>query len=967
MFRRLPVLAVLAAFSGFALDGIYGSPPLTPPQRERLLGALERRWESFQDPSPQMGVRSLFEFALESAEADHGLERLGGALERAERMQDRDPESRTYGNFRWYWGAERPEDLNAVEFSMQDAALLWMRHRERLPEDALERLERLISFAVEGIRRHNVRESYTNIFLMKTWNCIALGEQTERPELAREGYAMLDAWLLYTWEHGVHEYLSPTYYGTDLDSLLLIAAFSRDSRARSQAETALRLFWTDIAANWFEPCLRLGGAHSRDYDYVTGHGYLDHHLRFAGWLEPHADAAPLRFAALTGWRPPGELRTLAVERLPRMVRQRWGAGAGERAAQYVGRSVSLGSAGASYADPMDKTLTVHFAGGPGMPVVSFLMDARNDPYGRLRNPVGGGHSKALHLTPFLMSVQREREALLLAAISPGDRGFQRPAPDPVCLLSHVVLPREGVALWVGDEPVAAGIEAGPAESLPGAEVRELLRDTGLGAVSPWRRLWTSRFDAATPGRAFEIERAVHIESPFRVERDARASGGRFVWKPGAPGEVGPGGGRALIPLQVPEAGSYYLLARILSPTPSEDSFQLRIRKGTRDLLPLSDWHTGVHADWTWQAVCLSPGEPTAIELPAGTALLELLCREDGTKIDRILLTDRRRTARPVPLDRPVFARHGDAAAGFRIVHAADMRGGPATVELRTDVAASDAMTLTVIHAAGKPESGRASVALWTRVAESLDEAGFARFRSEFAQASASAAFDGTTLEVTAQGIHAPLRLRANLETYDRQVCAGEEPGAAEALLAVDGRDLGREILAAVDPIAAYRELLESLDSGNIGRPDQPFEAEDAAFLLWPFQKGADPAASGGAFVWQPGEPGLGGGSSGARALIPFLLPAPGPYYLWARVQAPTPDDDSFRIRIRQGADERVPASDWHTGVHTAWEWVPAELGAEKQRALDLPEGLVLIEILCREDGTKIDQIWLTADAERTPR
>ena len=80
--------------------------------------------------------------------------------------------------------------------------------------------------------------------------------------------------------------------------------------------------------------------------------------------------------------------------------------------------------------------------------------------------------KAFHLTPFLMSVQREREALLLAAISPQDRGFQRPVPNPTCLLSHVVLPRDGVAVWVGDARVEVGFAVGATEFLPASAFRE---------------------------------------------------------------------------------------------------------------------------------------------------------------------------------------------------------------------------------------------------------------------------------------------------------------------------------------------------------------------------------------------------------------------------------------------------------------------------------------------------------------
>jgi hypothetical protein len=471
---------------------------------------------------------------------------------------------------------------------------------------------------------------------------------------------------------------------------------------------------------------------------------------------------------------------------------------------------------------------------------------------------------------------------------------------------------------------------------------------------------------ALPNRAFEVERAVLVEAPFETAKDARASGGTFVWKPGEPGEVGPSGGRALIPIRVPAAGQYYLLARILAPTPSEDSFSIRIRNGAGELLPLSDWHIGVHEDWTWAAVKFSPGAPTAIDLPAGLALLEIVCREDGTKIDQILLANQRETAQPVPLDQPVFVRCKDAAAGFRIVHAVDLQGHPARAELRTDLGVSTAMTLTVVHSATKPESGRASVAVWTRVAEGLDDAGFARFRREFAQAAATAQFDGTTLEVSGQGLQGPLRLKANLATSERLVCEGEEPGAAAALLSVDGRDYGREILGGVAPVASYRRMLESPANAKSAVPDRPFEAESAAFIVPPFTVGQDDDASGGKFVWVPGRPGLGGGSNGARAIIPVRLPAAGTYYLWGRVQAPTPDDDSFRIRIRQGAKELLPMSDWPAGVHAKWEWTRMELGPAKLHAVELPAGQVLLEIFCREDGTKIDQVFLTADPAREP-
>ena len=779
MARRLlyGLLLLGLCVPAFASDTVYTSPPLSQSQRGAFTRSLDRRWESFQKKLPNLCVRELFAFALDSAEADYRLDRIDGALAIAEEMQDvKDPNTRTYGNFKWYWKSEKPEDLNAVEFSMQDAALLWMRHRDRLPAEARERLERLIKSSIEGIHRHNVSDAYTNIFLMKAWNCIALGENTGRPDLAREGYALLDAWLLYTWENGVHEYVSPTYYGTDLDSLMLIAKFAQQERGRRQAEAALRYFWTDIAANWFEPGKRLSGSHSRDYDYVTGHGYLDNHLWRVGWLEAKPEWVPTHFAALAEWPPPAELRKLA---LPRMVRQRWSSQPGDRSANWVGRSIALGTAGATYGGAMDKPLSVVFAGGDKMPMVNFFMDARNDPFGKNREETGGGHMKAFHVVSFLMGVQREREALFLTTTSPEDADFKRYTKTPTCLLSQLVLPRDGVTAWIGEEQ------------------SNLTKEVG---------------------------------------------------------------------------------------------------------------------------------------------------------------------AKPVQLGQPVFVRCGDAVAGFRVVHAVNMEGGPAAIELKNDGNKLGAMTLTVTHSPAKPGKGRASVALWTRVAEGLDDAGFAQFRRDFAQAEAKAVLEGPILDVTASG----LRLKANIEKQERLACEGDDPGAADLLLAVDGKDLGREALQDVEPIAKYRRVLESPNGEGALTPDRPFEIENAALIIPPFEVGEDPAASGGKFAWMPGKPGEPGGDTNARAVIPVRVPTAGAYYLWARILTPTPSDDSFFFRIRQGSKELLPRTDWHTGTHTSWAWSPVELGAAKQRAITLPAGVVLLEVICREDGSKMDQIVLTPDADRKP-
>ncbi|MCX7010372.1 MAG: hypothetical protein NTY53_24555 [Kiritimatiellaeota bacterium] len=244
---------------------------------------LEKRWRALREPKARSSTRELFEFTLEATAQNWHPERVEHALELAEQKQDRDPKSKTYGNFAWYWEDPKPIDLNAAEFAMQRATLTWILYHDRLSPKAQEILQRLIQFSVEGMQRHKVSVDYTNIFVMKTWNCIALGENTGRPELARAGYAMLDEWLRRTRQIGVHEYLSPTYYAVDFECLGAIARHAKHPAARAKAALALEYLWTDVAANWFTPAARLGGAHSRDYDYLPGHGMLDQWVARVGW------------------------------------------------------------------------------------------------------------------------------------------------------------------------------------------------------------------------------------------------------------------------------------------------------------------------------------------------------------------------------------------------------------------------------------------------------------------------------------------------------------------------------------------------------------------------------------------------------------------------------------------------------------------------------------------------------------
>lgn len=407
----LPLCLIAAAASAASL-------PDYPVLDAKQTADFDRQWRKIEARGPDTTARGSYEFFLNVVAHQWRPENWAALIDSVEELHDRDPASLTYGNYRWYRREPKVNDRNALEFSMQAASLAWAAYHDRLPAEARDKLTAALTLGAEGMLRHKVNVSYTNIFLMRLANCVLVGEALNRPDLVQKGREWLDEWFAYTRQNGVHEFSSPTYYGTDLTDLGGLINLSRTPDIRAKAEAALRLFWTDIAANWFTPYQGIAGAHSRDYGFLYGHGYLDQQLLRAHWMtaaatgESHSAIDDLTFVA-----PPPDLLTQATSDVPRLVTQKWGPNPWERATHYVGREFTLGTAGAGYG-AQDKVLTLTLAGGPKLPLVNFFLDYHHDPYGQSKMGTADGHSKLTHLMPFVASVQRGPEALLLAWYDP---------------------------------------------------------------------------------------------------------------------------------------------------------------------------------------------------------------------------------------------------------------------------------------------------------------------------------------------------------------------------------------------------------------------------------------------------------------------------------------------------------------------------------------------------------------------
>ncbi|TWU31166.1 hypothetical protein [Novipirellula artificiosorum] len=443
------VIAILEATA-------FSAPPLSDSRRQVIVQAAAERCDVFWDriaqfePDDRESCRRLFSTALAFCEARVHPERLDRLFDLATQMQDRDPASPGYGNLRWYWGDETVTDRNAVEFCMEDACLIWRRHRDWIPQPAREKLQLLIELGAQGCQRHRVPTSYTNIALLNASNLIQLGELLATAAVADDGYRRLEAMVMWTWQFGTHEYCSPTYYDPDLSGLMWIETYAERSSGRLQAAALTDLLWTDIAANWYAAAARIAGPQSRSYDYLHGLGGLQRTLWVNGWIDekmPSPDS--LLHSVLAQRSPAARLLQMSLDRYPRTVRQSWGESLSQSRTHQMYRDITLGTSGACYGK-QDLPMTIDLPGSPEQTHCYFIADGREDPYGKKKYSAGSaGHMKALHLTPLWAGAQRGNDAIGVAVYRKQDL----PASLVTNLQSHFVLRRQPDAIYVDGQTV----------------------------------------------------------------------------------------------------------------------------------------------------------------------------------------------------------------------------------------------------------------------------------------------------------------------------------------------------------------------------------------------------------------------------------------------------------------------------------------------------------------------------------
>lgn len=158
----------------------------------------------------------------------------------------------------------------------------------------------------------------------------------------------------------------------------------------------------------------------------------------------------------------------------------------------------------------------------------------------------------------------------------------------------------------------------------------------------------------------EAESADSITAPFQILDDALASGGKYISNPTEAGQSNtnpPTTGIAKYNITLTEGGTYKMLLRVICTVGGEndDSCYVKITGATPSITPGGNdgWTNCNNIDgtmaaadtqvWFWAQVreygTTYPGNVITFDIPAGSTTIQIAYREDGLKIDTIILTN----------------------------------------------------------------------------------------------------------------------------------------------------------------------------------------------------------------------------------------------------------------------------------------------------------------------------------------
>jgi hypothetical protein len=408
---------------------------------------------------------------------------------------------------------------------------------------------------------------------------------------------------------------------------------------------------------------------------------------------------------------------------------------------------------------------------------------------------------------------------------------------------------------------------------------------------------------------------------FTVGADAAARGGGYIHVPdGAGSRWSPTTAYyAQYCFTVPSDGLYRLEAGVWADTTTNDSFFVAIDGAMQGE---GRWDTRVNTSYmTDEANSYQVSDPLEVVLSAGDHIVDVYLREDGTRLDHLELVEVLAEDPPACTSGWVQAEKG-VLSGFTVARNGKYIEIPESMgSVWSPKNDRRAVYCLEVSAAGSYRiEGRvhtpdySSDSFFVRVdggpAFTWYADGPGKFRDDY---------------VNNWGVEDPAEVWL-------------EPGTH--LITIYGREAGTQL----DRLRLRRDAASSCRTGRI-------EAEDAD--LTGFTTARDNAASGGQYVHVPDGDGSSWSPSESYEMeFCWDVSTAGTYSLSAGVWADAMTNDSFWVKV-----DGVVQGRWDTLLNTSYaqDHVGIRGGADPL-VLSLSAGQHVIEILLREDGTRLD--WL---------
>jgi hypothetical protein len=412
-------------------------------------------------------------------------------------------------NFKSFLTDTGVSDNNAVEFITESLVQISYRFPHLLalygPVSQSGTIENLLSTLLSecqiGVINHHFTVGYTNQWLFRLCNIILTGQGSTdgngnvllapNADVINRGRTDFLTWVSTVRNNGIHEFMSPTYTGVDLEALGYINLYARDPGIAAMAQQAYKLIWIDMYANWYTQNQRIGGTHSRTYEFLTdedretdrffyavshlttppsppwpillntrSNGYWRGQDFIAYMLPPPSDVPYLYGNIIAANLSRTILRSFLTEESNYDPDYMYGENylANPSGAGGLSYPFSVGSTECFYDDLTFEGLTIMMPGNGITANVNFNMQGRKDYYLQILAP----DAKADTLKPFIASAQNAAETLFVASSSAQDDA------GAVEVASTIVIPNTA-QVWIGTAVAPTALAPGQSVSLnPGS-------------------------------------------------------------------------------------------------------------------------------------------------------------------------------------------------------------------------------------------------------------------------------------------------------------------------------------------------------------------------------------------------------------------------------------------------------------------------------------------------------------------